>query len=196
MLFKEGMFLYTCTESCNKYITHETSTYMYILYDNFVFLHVYSHCCMCKRIRFSKFWDGYNNNRIVVLDDPTPPAKYDSEEANAFRSILSTGPCAVEIKYGTMQFDSDLMIIISNLEPHMLAGYFGPKATDPINRRFIDTAGCINLNHRAPYITRELNETLLDKLFLGTMNYDWTRKFDFKKVLSNLPPEINNFWNT
>ena len=55
MLFKEGMCLYTCTEyakTCNMYITHDKSTYMYILYDNFVFLHVYLHCCMCIKINY------------------------------------------------------------------------------------------------------------------------------------------------
>ena len=54
----------TCTESCNKYSTHDTSTYIYILYDiidNFVFLHVYLHCCMYKNYTGDetlKIWAG------------------------------------------------------------------------------------------------------------------------------------------
>ena len=33
---------------------------------------------------FAKFWENYNNQEIVVLDDPAPPSTYDNSEAMAF----------------------------------------------------------------------------------------------------------------
>jgi len=67
---------------------------------------------------FSKYWDNYNTERIVVVDDPSPPdAQKDRETAQRFKTAISTGPAYQEVKFGTMVYDPYLVVIISNFDP-------------------------------------------------------------------------------
>lgn len=60
----------------------------------------------------SKYWDGYDNQPIVWIDDPIPSqTQITTEQASELKSVISTGPAYVEVKYGNMQFDSRLVIL-------------------------------------------------------------------------------------
>ena len=72
-----------------------------------------------KLMKFeSEYWEGYNNDKITYVDDPL------KMDANAYpeRKILSLlktlldTPCdmPINVKYGSMQFMSKILIITSN----------------------------------------------------------------------------------
>ena len=89
----------------------------------------------------SKFWDGYDNQEIAWIDDPvTMNAAKDKETIQHLKNIFSTGHCQIEVKYGTMVFDSKIVIITSNAGPRAIANSCGESA-EPIFRRLIDTCG-------------------------------------------------------
>ena len=69
-----------------------------------------------------KFWDGYDNEPVVVIDDPAVfDVKYDQKEIIYFKNLISNGPMEIEVKCGAMQFDSPLVIMSSNIDPEVLA---------------------------------------------------------------------------
>lgn len=52
-----------------------------------------------------KFWDGYDNQPIVITDDPRLfNVRINDEDVVAFKSIISSEEYLTEIKFGTMQF--------------------------------------------------------------------------------------------
>lgn len=57
-----------------------------------------------------RFWDGYDNQPFVLINDTNAPVE-------AFKNIISGGEHIVEIKFGSMQFTSHLVIIISQQRP-------------------------------------------------------------------------------
>lgn len=69
----------------------------------------------CKSGSLKKFWDMYNNQHIAWIDDPVgaDPTK-NQQSIQQLKNLLSTGHATVEIKYGTMVFDTKLVIITSN----------------------------------------------------------------------------------
>lgn len=72
----------------------------------------------------------------------------DQESIQQLKNVLSTGHTSVEIKYGSMVFDSKLVIISSNLlVPSVLAGSMG-KCYQAIFRRFTDTCSAWELRDR------------------------------------------------
>ena len=46
-----------------------------------------------KPAGFSRFWDGYNNQDIVILDDPVNPAEDRNADKQQLLNVLSTGHC-------------------------------------------------------------------------------------------------------
>lgn len=88
-----------------------------------------------KMSGMQKYWDGYDNQPIVWIDDPNPVGKWSEESAAHFKTVLSTGPTLVEVKHGSMQFDSHLVIISTNLQPGELAASFGSTSEPAILRR-------------------------------------------------------------
>ena len=83
----------------------------------------------------SKFWDGYDNDPICFIDDPDLfNIKQDMAEVVAFKNCISYGPFQVEIKFGSMQFDSKLVIISCNTQPEIFCASAGPTA-EAISRR-------------------------------------------------------------
>ena len=83
----------------------------------------------------TKYWDGYDNQPIVWIDDPGEfDMKFHPEEVAAFKNVISNGPHTVEIKYGSMQFDSKLCIITTNLTPGRFLRSSGPNF-DALDRR-------------------------------------------------------------
>ena len=90
----------------------------------------------------SKYFDGYNNEPIVVNDDPIPPnIKVDGDDIQMLKRVISTGDTIVEVKYGSVVFDTYLLIITANTDPRQLAERCGLECREAIFRRFIDTCG-------------------------------------------------------
>ena len=62
-----------------------------------------------------KFWDMYDNQHIAWIDDPvSADATKDQQSIQQLKNFLSTGHATIEIKYGTMAFDTKLVIITGN----------------------------------------------------------------------------------
>ena len=61
---------------------------------------------------FEKYWEGYDNEPIVFIDDPVMPnIKYNQDGVQMLKTTMSVGACMISVKYGSMQFDSKLIII-------------------------------------------------------------------------------------
>lgn len=97
----------------------------------------------------SKYVDGYDNQFTCWMDDPCAPDQRTNEASVTFKNVVgSSGPCQVEIKYGSMQFDSYLIIITSNTPPDIMAESFGPESALAMKRRFYDPPGQIPVHCR------------------------------------------------
>jgi hypothetical protein len=84
----------------------------------------------------SKWWDGYDNDPIVIIDDPGifDPQRRE-EEIVYFKNIISTGAMEVEVKCGSMQFDSQLVIMSANFDPSVFYRSAGIFHQDSIQDR-------------------------------------------------------------
>ena len=83
----------------------------------------------CKLGGLSKFWDGYDNEPICWVDDPVSSNALrtgDEEPMQRLKTVMSTGDVLVEVKHGSMVFDSSLIIISSNIDPKDMARASGP----------------------------------------------------------------------
>lgn len=97
----------------------------------------------------SRFWDGYDNQLICWIDDPVmPDSKQNSEGIQQMKTVVaSSGPVEVQIKFGSMQFDSKL-IISCNTDPRQMANRFGKECFEPMMRRFSDPPGNYRIQDR------------------------------------------------
>ena len=94
-------------------------------------------CYYSKSGGLTKYFDGYDNQPIVWMDDPCPIEQRTQEMATIFKNVVgSSGPCQVEIKFGAMQFDSHLIIITTNVPPDHMAESFGSFSNEAMYRRF------------------------------------------------------------
>lgn len=92
----------------------------------------------------SKFWDGYDNQPLVVIDDPGLfNIKFNEDELNAFKNVISSTRHTVEVKGSSMQFDSFLVIIISNYSPNIMALSAGP-ASDAVYDRLAGSRSVVS----------------------------------------------------
>ena len=66
-----------------------------------------------------------------------------------FRNVFSTGKTCVEVKYGSMVFDSSLVIISCNYDPRDMAQACGLDSRDPMYRRLTDTCGAHEIATKA-----------------------------------------------
>ena len=86
--------------------------------------------------RMEKYWDHYDNQPIVWIEDPGDfDTKFNVDDVNAFKMLISTGACLMEVKYGSVQFDSYLVIVTSNVAPWDLAHSAGPTSFQPVMDR-------------------------------------------------------------
>lgn len=118
-----------------------------------------------KLMGFNKYWDGYDNQPIVFVDDPVmPDVKVNKDDIQGLKLVMSTGACQVEIKYGSMQFDSKLIIVASNQSPELIAQRCGSDNSDAIFRRLTDTFGAhyIGNEHTASQIPALILTCILD----------------------------------
>lgn len=94
-----------------------------------------------------KFWDGYDNQPISWIDDPVSPEPgIETDSIQQLKNVMSIGDCIVEIKYGSLVFDSALLIITSNIHPVALANSCGDENRAPIYRRLTDSCGAFYIS--------------------------------------------------
>ena len=92
----------------------------------------------------SKFFDGYDNQPITWIDDPVSPLCFqtgDEEPVQRFKTVISTGEIVVEVKDGSMVFDSSLIIVSTNIGPDDMAKACGLDKEEAMFWRFTDTVG-------------------------------------------------------
>ena len=64
----------------------------------------------------SEYWDGYSDQVAVVVDDPSKPLPYKSDQiSECWKNILRGAQFIANQKYGGIQFDSHLCVILSNI---------------------------------------------------------------------------------
>ena len=79
----------------------------------------------------SEYWDGYNNEVCVVVDDPARPGQYKiNAVSECWKNILSGSQFLANQKYGGIQFDSHFCIILSNISARDLAESFPHDEVD------------------------------------------------------------------
>ena len=119
----------------------------------------------------SKFWEGYDNEPIVVIDDPvTPGFAQANEQIQYLKNVISTGNVYVEVKYGSMVFDAHILIFTSNLSPYILANDCGAKNMDAVFRRLTDTIPSMHIKSKEQGIT-EIPFTLCKYLEINLKHY-------------------------
>lgn len=96
----------------------------------------------------NKFWDGYDNQLVCWLDDPAVHRTGDEESVQRFKNVISTGETLVEVKHGSMVFDSSLIIISCNFHPQGLANTCGLDNQEAMHRRFTDMCGAWEIDTR------------------------------------------------
>ena len=85
---------------------------------------------------YRKYWDNYDNQPFVWIEDPGAfDTRFNVDDVNAFKMLISTGACLQEVKYGSVQFDSYLVIVTSNVAPYDLALSAGPTSYQPVMDR-------------------------------------------------------------
>lgn len=103
----------------------------------------------CKLGGLSKYWDGYDNQPICWIDDPVKPhVENDEEPVQRLKTVMSTGDTLVEVKYGSMAFDSKLVIFTNNHGPEDLTLACGRDNYEAMLRRFTDTCGSHEVKSR------------------------------------------------
>ena len=127
-----------------------------------------------------KFWDGYDNQQIAWIDDPvSPDDKNDCESIQQLKNIMSGGDCFVEVKHGTMVFDSNLLIMTTNTDPMRLVVACGEENRDPIHRRLTDSCGAFCLGNVSEMHYKGL---------LGFIKESCGLDFNDDEVLKAMPP--------
>ena len=83
----------------------------------------------------SKFFNGYQFDDIIVIDDPVEPTHETNEQVQMFKSLINEHERYIEIKGSSMPLDSKLVIITANISPQTMANACGPTCRDAIFRR-------------------------------------------------------------
>ena len=83
----------------------------------------------------SKFFNGYNFDDIVIIDDPVEPSIATGDDIAMFKIIINDHERQVEIKGSSMPWDTKLVIITSNISAKTMANACGETCADAIYRR-------------------------------------------------------------
>ena len=137
----------------------------------------------------SKWMDNYNNEPIVVIDDPVNSSSLktgDEEPIQRFKNLISTGPVIVEIKCGSMVFDSPLVVILSNIHPEELAQACGLDNEEAIYRRLTDTCGAHKIDSRHDAVNKMTEHYLQCVKICMKHNYDID--IDIEAVIQAIGP--------
>lgn len=145
----------------------------------------------CKMGGLDRSFDGYDNQKIVYIDDPVANAAVktgDESSVQRLKNIISTGDTLVEIKGGTMVFDSSLIIITCNMAPRALANSCGIDNADAMYRRFVDTAGAYWISNRED--TKRLTKHLI-KVIQRNVKEIWDIDINAQQIYDTLPAVRN-----
>ena len=137
----------------------------------------------CKTGGLKKFWDGYDNEPVAWIDDPVSMTEHDEDSIQHLKNVFSTRNISIEIKYGSLVFDSSLVIIASNIDPTLLSKSCGTECSEPIYRRLTDTCGAYNVRKRKHVEGLELYVVDCIKKCVGS-------DIDAQKQLSACPPIV------
>ena len=83
----------------------------------------------------SKFFNGYQFDDIIVIDDPVEPTRDTNEQVQMFKSIINEHERFVEIKGSSMPLDSKLVIMTANISRQTMSNACGPTCREAIYRR-------------------------------------------------------------
>ena len=86
----------------------------------------------------NKYWDGYQYEPITLIDDPGLfNRQFGTDQIDAFKDLVSFGPCLSEVKFGSIQNQTRLLIVISNFHAIQMSDAAGDHAPNhtPIMRR-------------------------------------------------------------
>nr|WQA30183.1 MAG: rep protein [Cressdnaviricota sp.] len=85
----------------------------------------------------SKFWDGYEGQEVVIMEEVRSSALFDAGYINRWTDVY---PCKGEIKGSTVWLKHRYFIITSNIDPRefcMRGNMFDPVLYEAVKRRFI-----------------------------------------------------------
>ena len=90
----------------------------------------------------SKFFDGYDWQPIILIDDPvTPDANQNQDQIQMFKTIINEHQRLIEVKGGSMPLDSGLIVITANVTPSGMANACGMDCSEAIYRRLTKQPG-------------------------------------------------------
>lgn len=139
----------------------------------------------CKLGGLDRWWDSYDNQPIVLIDDPVGmDAAMNKEPIQRLKNVMSHGDTFVEVKGGSMVFDSSLIIIISNQDPRTLAQTCGLDNFEAIFRRFTDSCGAHYVKTRKDCLEKMTEYTML--CIKKNMNCWKDLDFDISKAMHNI----------
>ena len=116
----------------------------------------------------SKFFDGYDWQPIILIDDPiAPDAKQNGEQIQMFKTIINEHHRIIEIKGGSMPMDTGLIIITANITPLKMANACGEDCADAVYRRLTKPPGSFNV--------RKQDREKLTRLLISVI----CQRFDF-----------------
>lgn len=129
----------------------------------------------------SKFFDGYDWQDVILIDDPvSPDCSKNQEQIQMFKTIINEHERIVEIKGGSMPLDSGLIIITANITPRQISNACGPECSEPIYRRITKTPGAFHVTRQSrDKLTRVLISIMLQRFELAG---------DIDVIYSNLEP--------
>ena len=107
----------------------------------------------------SKFFDGYDWQPIILIDDPvTPDASANTEQIQMFKTIVNEHQRIIEIKGGSMPMDTGLIIITANISPNAMATACGTDCADAVYRRITKMPGAFFVDKQS---REKLTRTLI-----------------------------------
>ena len=106
----------------------------------------YPECDWYCKMGMSKFWDGYDNQPIVLMNDSTSNLEKKRFSVSRTKSQLDLTLWRSKGD-GCMQFDSHLVIMISNEHPNVLAESAG-RSREAIKDRLTGSRSLLNCAHK------------------------------------------------
>ena len=141
-----------------------------------------------KMGELSKFFDGYDNQPITWIDDPVSPSCFrtgDEEPVQRFKTVISTGEILVEVKHGSMVFDSSLIIVSTNIAPDDMAKACGLDNEKAMFRRFTDTCGAHEI--KTTVIARNNLIEHLVTIIAKNVEFNHNIEIDGEYVIRSIP---------
>ena len=129
----------------------------------------------------SKFFDGYDWQPIILIDDPvTPDAEQNGDQVQMFKTIINEHTRLIEVKGGSMPLDSGLIVITANVTPNQMANACGVDCTEAIYRRLTKSPGAF-------YVRKQDRERMTKQLIKIVAQRCEIPNVDVNEVYNQLP---------